>query len=86
MSGTEFRLKGSVMLGDGALTFKEFAMREPLPLATVHRAVLEFLQNVDDAVLFGAGRQRLRGRAADDAGRGHCQHARPNWPNNSATI
>jgi hypothetical protein len=42
------------MLGDGALTFKEFAMREPLPLATIHRAVLEFLQDVDDAVLFGA--------------------------------
>ena len=42
------------MLGDGALTFKEFAMQEPLPLATVHRAVLEFLRDVDDAVLFGA--------------------------------
>ena len=42
------------MLGDGALTFKEFAMQEPLPLATIHRAVLEFLQDVDDAVLFGA--------------------------------
>jgi hypothetical protein len=42
------------MLGDGALTFREFAMREPLPLATIHRAVLEFLQTVDDAVLFGA--------------------------------
>jgi len=42
------------VLGDGALTFKEFVMREPLPLATVHRAVLEFLRDVDDAVLFGA--------------------------------
>ncbi len=42
------------MLGDGALTFREFAMREPLPLATIHRAVLEFLRDVDDAVLFGA--------------------------------
>ena len=29
------------MLGDGALTFREFAMREPLPLATIHDAVLE---------------------------------------------
>jgi hypothetical protein len=29
-------------------------MREPLPLATVHDAVLEFLQNRTDAALFGA--------------------------------
>jgi hypothetical protein len=42
------------MLGDGALTFQEFAMHEPLPLATIHRAVLEFLQDLNDAVLFGA--------------------------------
>jgi hypothetical protein len=42
------------MLGDGALTFKEFVMQEPLPLATVHRAVLEFLSDVGDAVLLGA--------------------------------
>jgi hypothetical protein len=42
------------MFGDGALTFREFAMREPLPLATIHDAVLEFLQGRDDAVLYGA--------------------------------
>ena len=42
------------MLLDEALTFKEFVMQEPLPLATIHRAVLEFLQGLDDAVLFGA--------------------------------
>ncbi|MCE9533907.1 MAG: nucleotidyl transferase AbiEii/AbiGii toxin family protein [Planctomycetes bacterium] len=42
------------MLGDGALTFQEFAMNEPLPLATIHDAVLEFLRGRDDAVLFGA--------------------------------
>jgi hypothetical protein len=42
------------MFGDGALTFREFAMREPLPLATIHDAVLEFLRDRDDAVLFGA--------------------------------
>lgn len=29
-------------------------MNEPLPLAKVHEAVLEFLRNRDDAVLFGA--------------------------------
>ncbi len=29
-------------------------MREPLPLATIHDAVLEFLRGRDDAVLFGA--------------------------------
>jgi hypothetical protein len=32
------------MFGDGALTFREYATREPLSLAVVHRAVLEFLQ------------------------------------------
>ena len=42
------------MLGDGALTFREFIMREPLPLATIHDAVLDFLRGRDDAVLFGA--------------------------------
>ncbi len=29
-------------------------MQEPLPLATIHRAVLEFLPGRDDVVLFGA--------------------------------
>jgi hypothetical protein len=42
------------MFGDGALTFREFAMKEPHPLATIHDAVLEFLRGRDDAVLFGA--------------------------------
>ena len=42
------------MFGDGALTFREFAMREPHPLATIHDAVLEFLRGRDDAVLYGA--------------------------------
>ena len=32
------------MFGDGSLTFREFMMREPLPLATIHDAILfEFL-------------------------------------------
>jgi hypothetical protein len=42
------------MFGDGSLTFREFAMREPSPLATIHDAVLEFLRGRSDAVLFGA--------------------------------
>src|SRR6266852_1184081 len=42
------------MLNAGTLTFKEFAMREQLPLATIHDAVLEFLRGRDDAVMFGA--------------------------------
>src|SRR6267378_6514215 len=42
------------MLNAGVLTFREFAMREPLPLATIHDAVLEFLRGRDDAALFGA--------------------------------
>src|SRR5438045_4875488 len=42
------------MFGDGSLTMREFAMREPLPLAKIHDEILEFLRNRDDAVLFGA--------------------------------
>jgi hypothetical protein len=43
-----------MMLNAGVLTFQEFAMREPLPLATVHDAVLEFLRGRTDVVVFGA--------------------------------
>jgi hypothetical protein len=42
------------MLNAGSLTFKEFAVREQLPLATIHNAVLEFLRGRKDAVLLGA--------------------------------
>jgi hypothetical protein len=42
------------MFGDGSLTFQEFIMREPHPLAVIHDAVLEFLRGRDDAVLYGA--------------------------------
>ena len=41
------------MLGDGALTFREYAMKEPVPLATIQDVVLEMLRARDDAVLFG---------------------------------
>jgi hypothetical protein len=42
------------MLNAGTLTFGEFAMREQLPLASIHDAVLGFLRGREDAVLFGA--------------------------------
>ncbi|MBA4184327.1 MAG: hypothetical protein H0X49_09975, partial [Acidobacteria bacterium] len=42
------------MLNAGVLTFQEFAMRETLPLATIHESVLEFLKGRSDVVLFGA--------------------------------
>ena len=42
------------MFGDGGLSFREYVMREPLPLAVVHKAVLDFLHGRDDAALFGA--------------------------------
>ena len=42
------------MLGDGALTFREFAVREPHPLAEIQEAVLEFLRGRTDIALFGA--------------------------------
>src|SRR5438477_7109391 len=42
------------MFDSGILTFQEFMMNEPLPLATIHDAVLEFLRGRDDVVVFGA--------------------------------
>jgi hypothetical protein len=43
------------MFGDGPLTFREAMMREPLPLAKIHDAILfEFLRGRDDAVLYSA--------------------------------
>ena len=42
------------MFGTDMLTLQEFIMQEPLPLATIQNAVLEFLRNRDDVVVFGA--------------------------------
>ena len=42
------------MFGDGALAFREFAMKEPVPLAVIQAAILELLRSRKDAVLFGA--------------------------------
>ena len=42
------------MFGDGPVTFREFAMGERVPLATIQEAVLEFLEGRDDAAVFGA--------------------------------
>lgn len=42
------------MFDAGTLTFREFAMSEPLPLASIQSAVLEFLRDRDDGVVFGA--------------------------------
>jgi len=53
------------MLNAGTLTFEEFAMREELPLATIHEAVLDFLRGRDDAVVFGA---QARQHAIQDYG------------------
>lgn len=39
------------MLNAGTLTFEEFAMREEVPLATIHEAVLDFLRGRNDAVV-----------------------------------
>jgi hypothetical protein len=40
------------MFGDGALAFREFTMKERVPLATIHAAILEILRSRRDAVLF----------------------------------
>lgn len=42
------------MIGTDFLTFQEVMTREPLPLSTIHQAVIEFLRNRDDVVMFGA--------------------------------
>jgi len=42
------------MFDAGMLTFREFAMGETLPLASIQAAVLEFLRDRDDVVVFGA--------------------------------
>ncbi len=42
------------MFGDGSLTFREYAMREPVPLAMIHQAVLDFLRGLNDVAIFGA--------------------------------
>src|SRR5437868_4574693 len=47
-------MRSCPMFDAGALTFREFMMREPLPLATIQNAVLEFLRGRDDAVVYGA--------------------------------
>jgi Nucleotidyl transferase AbiEii toxin, Type IV TA system len=54
LSLTDHKGNFFMSLNAGVLTFEEFAMRERLPLATIHDAVLEFLRGRDDAVLFGA--------------------------------
>lgn len=43
-----------MLIGETPLSLREFLMREPLPLGTIHDVVLEFLQGRDDAVIFGA--------------------------------
>jgi hypothetical protein len=42
------------MFTAGVLTFREFAMREPLPLATIQETMLEFLCGREDVAVFGA--------------------------------
>jgi hypothetical protein len=42
------------MFSADVLTFREFMMGEPLPLATLQQAVLEFLRGRDDVVVFGS--------------------------------
>lgn len=41
-------------LNPGIRTFQELTLSDPLPLATLHEAVLDFLRGRDDVVLFGA--------------------------------
>jgi hypothetical protein len=43
-----------LMLHVDMITLQEFIMQEPLPLATLQTAVLEFLRDRDDVAVFGA--------------------------------
>ncbi len=43
-----------MVFAEGTITFREFAVREKLPLSAIQDAVLEFLQGREDAVVFGA--------------------------------
>jgi hypothetical protein len=43
-----------MLFAEGTLAFQEFAVKEPLPLAVLQQAILEFLQGRDDAVVYGA--------------------------------
>ncbi|MGK7901881.1 MAG: hypothetical protein AB4352_10790 [Hormoscilla sp.] len=51
---TENTASGVMVLIADTLSFQEFMNRESLPLATLHRAVFEFLRDRQDVVLFGA--------------------------------
>lgn len=42
------------MRAESSLTFREFVMGEPVPLAEIQATVLEFLRHRDDAAVFGA--------------------------------
>ncbi|HWX42487.1 MAG TPA: nucleotidyl transferase AbiEii/AbiGii toxin family protein [Blastocatellia bacterium] len=42
------------MFNADVLTFREFAIREPLPLVNIQSAVMEFLRGRDDVTIFGA--------------------------------
>jgi hypothetical protein len=42
------------MFSAGVLTFREFALREPLPLTTIQETMLEFLRGREDVAVFGA--------------------------------
>ncbi len=42
------------MFNAQTITFREYAVQESLPLATIQTAVLDFLRNRNDAVIFGA--------------------------------
>jgi hypothetical protein len=41
-------------LNAAVLTFREFVMKEELPLASIHAGVFEFLRDRHDALIFGA--------------------------------
>ena len=43
-----------MLYGEASLTFREFMMRESVPLAVIQEAILAFFRNRDDVAVFGA--------------------------------
>jgi hypothetical protein len=49
-----FVFEDQTMFVADTINFREIVMKEPLPLATIQNAVIDFVRGRDDVVLFGA--------------------------------
>jgi len=49
-----------LLSNDSPLSFKEFAMREGIPLSQIHHEVLSYLKDSTDIAIFGAQADKTR--------------------------